>query len=547
MIKYLVSVLLLATSMSVAQTRTLDREYVPVIIKGETLPLDDMMIDNWTFFRYSMASAEWTRIPVQIDEVMIIDGQRKYNKAEAINGTIDTWDEIVVMPGDLGDRAPTSEWLSDPALHSGTRLELEFQDPQDPDETGWLYAYRLPQKPSPSLFTYQEAPSPGSAADTLSTPAYTIAHTSSGWLNYLSLSGEPTDFVDRLKLRLSGLFYGQPYQVTEEHLSATDDPVSPHLYTLRSFRDVRNRVALPIVNLTTGADYSVTYYPYAIHVGVIDADISATTIALLGLRHVRQSIDFSPSTAGAMTFYSAANPDGIPIDGNPDTPANTLPTDTGLHWTLASGNAGTVILAMDVPAIENAQTRLYYWDQQQPGTTGDQTLDTGDLRSFGDMGIQLDASTALKTNRLNIGLWIYAIDKPNQTADFGQTLVDWIAHPPTIISREQQQTTTAVDNQPRHTPETFQLSATYPNPIPSGQTVQANLTAPPGSYTVEIINILGQRILSRPLSIPPGTSTAPFRWQGLDRLGQRVPPGLYVLVVRTPRTRLHQKVVVTRP
>ncbi len=547
MIKKLFLLVLLATSMGMAQTRTLDREYVPVIIQGKTLALDDLRIDNWTLFRYSMATAAWTRIPVQIDEIMIVDSQPKYNKAEAINGTIDPWDEIVVMPGDLGDRAPTSEWLSDPALQSGSRLELQFQDPRHPEQAGWLYLYRLSRETSPSLFTYREAPSSESAADTLSTPAYTVAHTASGWLNYLTLTPDPTDLMDRLKLRLSGSFYGQPYQVTEESLSATDDPVSPHLYPLRSFRDVRNRVALPIVNLTTGADYSVTYYPYAIHVGVIDAEISATTIALLGLRHVRQSIDFSSSIAGAMTFYSKANPDGIPIDGTPDTPNIALSADAGLQWAMARGNARTVIKIMDVPTIENAQTRLYYWDQQQPGSTGDQTLDTGDLRSFGDMGIQLDASTALKTNRLNVGLWIYALDEPNQTTELGQTLVDWIAHPPTIVSQEQQQTPTVVDEQPRHTPDTFHLSTTYPNPIPSGQIMQANLTAPPGTYTVEVINILGQRIHSLPLSITPGSSITSFRWQGLNRMGQPIPPGLYFLVVRTPHTRLHQKVVVTRP
>ncbi len=505
------------------QYKTLQRRYVPIILKGYQMVVDRMRTDEWKAFRYQADTNTWHLIPFQVDEV---DAKGKYNKEN--DGIIDTNDEMLFMPGDLGDRAGPSRWLSDANAQRAERLELAFTDPVDGTQA-WAYLYRNVSVDQQVSGYLDYTPSPdGSAADTARSIAYNIGHTRAGWIDFISLSLAPgTNLVDRLKLRLAGeTFFNNvgAYVFTEDTLN--EDKATYHPGVIRAFHDEENLLSVPQLWPTPlNVDYKLHYFPYSFRIGVNDAQLqSPLLLAMAGLKTFRQSLDLSEAARG-MLFYSEKNTTGVLIDGSPDDVDRALAQSAGTHWVMASGDLGTILMMLEMPEIPGSTTELYYLDQltSQPL---DGTLDTGDGHSFGDMGLWVHGDV-LATDRITMNFTIYLIDQPNLNADFAARLFAWQQQPLTVEMTKQDYPATGVKDG-ASAPERFRLFTAYPNPAARGSKVNFAIeSASRGSFRFAIYNTIGQSVFAKTIRLRPGQQQV-LTWNGRDEFSvQPVPAGIY--------------------
>ncbi|HOT97295.1 MAG TPA: FlgD immunoglobulin-like domain containing protein [bacterium] len=521
-------VLLVQAALLAAQTRTLQRRYVPIIIKGAVLPLASFNSTEWRAFKY--AQGRWQAVPFQTDQV--ING--KYHHPWS-GGLIDTDDELVFMPQDLGDQA-VAKWYDDPTGRSATRLEFEFYDQLDPARKGWIYLYKSSQPAPAGYHNHIDAPT-GTAADTIVTPFYKLGHNRDGWIDYVALAANPKlDLIDRLKLRFAGKATLIPglgnYAATEDTLNKGE--CSPWPAPIRLMRDQRSKLAIPQLGFENiGIDYQLTYYPASMTLGVTDAQLQSESITVLaGVKTLRQSLDLAPAAAG-MKFYSEINRSGVAIDGAADAIDATLKTQTGLHWAMASGQQGTLLLILEMPAIKGGSTKLYYRDSQAGGTNDD-TPESGDMKSYGDMGLwaQATGTSSIATSKITMGFSMYMLPERSRDALFADSLFIWVKQPPGVSIIEQIAPPLGVVVEGQQ-PQGFALSPAWPNPVTwTAGGVQWRMTAPQrvGQVEVRIYNALGQ--LVRRWSTTAGDRSTVVTWDLRDESGFVAAPGCYYLQVR---------------
>lgn len=90
----------------------------------------------------------------------------------------------------------------------------------------------------------------------------------------------------------------------------------------------------------------------------------------------------------------------------------------------------------------------------------------------------------------------------------------------------------------------FALTSAYPNPFRTTTTITYDL-AQPTSVTVEVYNLLGQRVWHRSRGLEaPGPQR--FTWRGESDLGLSIPNGVYFVSVRTPDETQTIQVVLQR-
>lgn len=529
------------------QTKTMDRRFVPILISGSQFPRVDLRISEWAAFRFDAQNQQWTAVPFQVDEVDLVNGQRKYNHVQARNDRIDLVDEITIMPEDLGDRAALGQWLDERQSREDFRIELTFFDPLAPDKKGWLYLYHTTAAPSVSGYhRYSPAPA-GTAADTARTRSYRIGRTPDGWIDYISLAAAPEkNLLDRLKLRLSGKSFlpglGR-YTCNEDTLN--NGSSNYHSGCVRAFHDQRPSVSFPVVG-TLKADHQWEYYPYSFRIGASGIAVQESILQLIGLNSIRQSLDLSVHAVGGR-FYSASNPDGVPIDGNPETIATKLQQTDGAQWLLASGPWGTIEMIVECPKIRNAAVSLYYHDSQAGGTL-DGSIDTGDKRSLGDMGLWVHTKkNNLSTDRLSIDFTCYLINEQDHNAAFGRRLFQWDQNDLTLTYQEQTHSAERVDPD-RFTSDGWVLQPGAPNPFnPQRSTWQAVLQAPAAGPPTEarIYNLSGQCVaILAPQAADQGSWL--FRWTGLAASGAKAPDGLYILRIQGPEQTFSQRFLLSR-
>jgi hypothetical protein len=109
----------------------------------------------------------------------------------------------------------------------------------------------------------------------------------------------------------------------------------------------------------------------------------ATLLALsdpVRTTYLRASMDWNEQASGVI-FYDSNNPTSTTVDGVPDT----IAVSPVAKWTQVSSITGTVVSVSQMPAGLGGTQSTYYRD--------DSTLDgadTGDQRSYGDTGFQVD-------------------------------------------------------------------------------------------------------------------------------------------------------------
>mgnify|MGYP006278023535 CR=1 FL=1 len=545
-------ILLLLVSGAQAQLNTITREYVPITHQLSKAPLFGMNLENWTAFAYNAQNNEWRAVPFQFDQLNE-NGHYETSPPDTANAN----DELCMLPEDLGDRAPASIWLDDDATQQLPRLELEFVDPLNPDQKGWVYLYQnVSNVPIiPSFLSYIPGPEGTPAADTIVTAAYTLGHDQNGWMDYLSLaSNKSKNLVDRFKLRLAGSssLVGGEYEINETWVEAStsEDAVKFYKGSVRAFHEIDASILLEKLNLILLPDradfsYHFQYFPYSFQIAA-ETDLDPGLIALFGVKLIRQSLDLNQNAIG-MQMYSPRNREGIFIDGLPDDVNLAIEPGNEQNWLMASGPQGTILIVFEISSIEKSNKQLYYYDNEN-GSTADGTEDTGILGSYGDMGILIQATgSAFKTrDKLTVNYKGYFIDRPNTNVTFGEQIMAWENHPLQLNATEQFYEPSWVDHDDTLHPETFELRPAYPNPFNPVKQAHTRIEfrgEPSHMYDMVIYNILGQHVAQfQNMQSSHGSHT--IQWDGRNEQGAPINPGIYFYSVSNGSETFTKKLIV---
>jgi len=543
----LFSTLLLAQSTNKAfasKPKTLERKFDPVVFRiGPTSGLYRLRVNDLFAYKFDAANNKWARIPFQIDTL-----DSKGQQLLATNVVVDSnfTDEAVFMPEDAGDQADINQWLPDAGAQQFKRFELEVADPLTPDKKGWVYLYQKVATAPPVKGYIDYVPAPqGAGSDTVKGLTYVEGHNSIGWTNSVKLPKvSDLNLFDQFKIRLKGSsFLIGSYTATEKDninfvsLNFGKGPVRGlRLWEFEIFLMVAgNPFSLGKVPFTT------QYYPYSSLLGG-NFIVSSQNTALAGLNLLRLSQDLSANASG-MQFYSSTDATkSYLIDGVEDLPGSTLQDRT---WLMATGTRGTILILVKVPTISGTARKLYYYDNSTSGRTGDGTPDTGDLKSYGDMGIRFDG-TVTGTLTLSFDLNTFYLDPAANPRALGEQLNSFRQFPMEVAVRPQTMTPSAVA-EPGKNPNAFALFDAHPNPFKTSEGVvriNFNLGVNSRSARLRLFNLLGQEVAR--FDVADLLQNQTVLWDGRDRLGRLVPAGVYFYQLQAGRQRAVKKLVLMR-
>ncbi len=376
---------------------SLARQHAPVVISGGLLsdltgsPLDEIFV-------YAYQDTTLTQIPFQIDEretggmyVAVEDSQ------------LDDDDELVFMATDSGGRVDNPSLDVDGTVITPTYV-ITLTDPIS-DTHAWAYVFcsdGLSRTFSADYVSYDDS------NDRITSPGrYAIGFNATyAFQDYLTLGSSSLDLLDRNKLRVAGTVMFISVSANEEDIAkdsvhAIDGPVrvtrvSTSTFTMESLPAqiiatlfaYRSLIVQPATIAVPGAPIQITYY--------------------------RTSIDWNEQSAG-MTYYDANNPAGATINGVPDVVTISPPT----RWTQVASVTGTVVNVSKIPAGLGGTQSTYYKDDS--AVDGD---DTGDQRSYGDAGLQVNNPNAGDYTILG---HVYFLT--GTTANVGATYLDYYDNP----------------------------------------------------------------------------------------------------------------------
>jgi len=527
-----------------SQSSSVNRTFEPIVGTAATLaPLLNDSSKFFTAYKYNAAVDNFIPIPFQIDDVSR-DGDF-FAEDVGFTDIIDSTDQIVFMPGDVGNQAATSKWLSDPNV-AQTRVELAISNPAGGQ--GWVYLFRNVTA-KPVVQPYVRYASTTAFSDTVFGASYTEAHDASGWYTDTKIlpssGGDGQDIFDRRKLRIAGKVTIKLFNFTT-NVTLKEDTLA---YTGLRFKEGPVRGVRELTGLISlsGNDFVLPfvsqYFPYSnvfslqnINIPVIDDSFIRVTIG-----EIRQSLDFNDRASG-MKFYNAANLGGVTIDGNDDGAVPDGLTD-GLNWMMAAGNPGTVLSLTTVPVLGDSR-KLYFKDNAVQDVA-----DTGDKLSYGDFGWRLSTATNI-TGVLDFVLTTYYLEA-NRPASIGEEFKTRANSPLAVTATSQQRTGTAVADR-NELPNSFVLGDAQPNPFWAlkGQ-VRLSFQIGQGLDTpsLRIYNLLGQEVARFDLKNVRASNDGAAQnlvWDGRGVNGQLLPAGVYFYQLRSGAQVATKKLVLIR-
>jgi len=385
----IVSVALAVQAMAtgLTETKTLDRDLEPVVVKGSQAsafsgaPVGDLFV--YTFNGSSLAG----QIPVQVDEITA------GNYVATEDGFLDSDDEIVIMARDLGDQKPVTTSLTTTLSISNTWYEIEVADSLNPTKKGWAYLVRsssLAPSFAGDYAGYTTGPPPGITAS-----QYELRYKTGSanpdddffGVDYLALNGSGTDILDRTKLRVVASVFGVPVAFTEESLSSPATTL---------IKDGPIRVILrQTANAPLVGPQQATYKAYhSLVEGTVNIDFSA--VGFNPISSGRTSNDLDSAVSGNATFYNANTLAGVTVDGSPD-PIAVTPLS---NWTQISHNNSGRLVQVGNPTSAGGTQTNFYRDNSTP-----EDSDTGQPGSYGDAGV-LVQGTINSTFSLRSSLYV---------------------------------------------------------------------------------------------------------------------------------------------
>ncbi|MFQ5605028.1 MAG: T9SS type A sorting domain-containing protein [bacterium] len=377
-----------------AEMKTLDRNLEPVVVTG--LPQFNGAkigeFDNELYlYAYRSNLNKWEQIPFQIDEVVDDNGRKNYFLPD--DGAWDANDELVFMAKDAGDRDPGS-WISDLLSQGFVRYEIKVIDPTAPGKVGWVYLYRsttLSLDSNLADYVRYFASQTGKVGeDTVLATNYKISNSNRGLPNGLEIfpavGGSGQNLFDRLKFRAKVKikigFISFTVTIKETSIVFKGSDTVNHIDgRVRVVREIVSTIDAGVKDIDFRPPPTLFYYPYSTIIHVEIGNISGASI-----NSGRLSIDLSDNALG-MQFISANNPaPGFTIDGVSETPLdgidNVLPDS---NWIYINGDPqGTIMHFYPLSTSVGGSRKLYYQD-----TTSKVNDDTGDNKSYGDVGIEI--------------------------------------------------------------------------------------------------------------------------------------------------------------
>ena len=352
----------------VPSAASLGRQHDPVVITGGLLShLVGGSVDD--IFVYAYHGTTPTQIPFQIDER---DGDGMFVAVE--DGQLDDNDELVFMAMDGGDS------VSLPLLDAGGTFitpsyVITLTDPIS-DTYAWAYVFSssaLSRTFTADYVSYDQG------NDRITGPGrYAIGFDANcAFRDYLTLGDDSVDLLDREKLRISGTASFPPYPPVS--ISADEEDIAKSGVHVIDGPVRVTRVSTVTLSIGPGVSAQGTYVLFAYRSLVVQPT-PIMVLPAFQIDHLRISMDWNEQ-ASVMTYYDANNPTGTIINGSPDAIAVTPAT----RWAQVTTITGTVVNVSQIPAGMGGAQSTYYKDDSAVDAG-----DTGDQRSYGDAGIQVD-------------------------------------------------------------------------------------------------------------------------------------------------------------
>jgi hypothetical protein len=391
-----VQVFLVFSPVSHVSALSIDSRVEPAIVLGSDVPdfAGTPVGDIWV---YAYIGASWEQIPFQVDERN--DTTDSYY-VDAVDGILDSNDEIVFMPFDAGTTAPLTSWIknTDPK-----RYEVTVTDPLDASSK-YVYIYTSSSLVRTFTKDYVDY-NPASAVITATDYSVGFDDAKIGIMDEIrintSIGGDNVDVLDRLKYRIQATIMGFPILLDEDDFT----------YDLTGYTDGPVRV---IQQIGSGdlIDINYAYKSYAIATQKFTFTTSPDW--------VRVSMDFL-STSTPMTYYDSIS-NMLTIDGNPDSPITTPPPT----WVEITGSHGTVVSPRDFTQV-GGNPVLYYNDDQSSNDAPE-----SESGEYGDSGLYIaDPPTGSPSTYIS-----FYMLPPNQ-GNVGSTYVTYNDNPITISALPQ--------------------------------------------------------------------------------------------------------------
>lgn len=400
-------ILLFVTSSQaeIRAVKTIDRNLEAFIVSASPLVDsskygDDSFLDvpheQLFAFSYYRLGGRWRQIPLQIDDGNADDGY--IFPPNVGDGLLTEYDEMAVMIQDLGDRVSENTWIPDLDSKNYHRFEIRCMDPET-NKSAWFYLYRSATYADTVTLDYVDH-----AGNDIYSSEYYVGHNAKGIMDHISfpeVRGErgPVEIIDRQKVRLKGKadYSGltMDYNDTEESLNL----IAAH-YIDGPVRVIQNLEwniykSIGFIEFEIPFDLTKIYYDYSVQMKG-----KATLDPEFGCELLRVSIDIHPQNAGSI-FYNDRNTNIVlnqyadqVVDRNLDVP--------GTFWALVTGENGAFLQMLTLDQ-EIARYHEVYYCERDYGTNDypedfNRTVDTGDMRSWGDIGMMLKENVVGKAN-----------------------------------------------------------------------------------------------------------------------------------------------------
>lgn len=379
------------------------REVEPFVLLGAELS-DFNGVPVSQFHLFSYKNNDWVEIPMQIDE-----RSAGGSLFEADDGVWDDNDELIFQPQDgCIDVAPAS-WIDNDDSKNYLRNKIQVYDPVKND-SAVVYLYRsatIGDTVSTSYIDYEEQ------NDEIFTESYKIGFDDNlKFWDELRLNDNGSlsdDLLDREKNRMGGnvVILGD-WLITEEDLI----PIAMYFKSgkIRITRHVDSEVT--VLGQTVTFENTRQYYRSYFSVPMTTIENGPT----MGTNLFRVSFDFTVNAIGAIE--SDEKNSSLTVDGVPDANVQrNIPLSQMSHkWIKVSLTNNSVVVIGDFTEVANTN-KLYFHDNYGGGS-GDGSGDTGDMVSYGDLGLQFeDLNSGNQSFSLNayIGIDTYLVGQTIQS------------------------------------------------------------------------------------------------------------------------------------
>lgn len=353
------------------------RPATPIVVTGSDLtdhlnqPVDQLHL-------YALVNGAWEYIAFQIDEKGP-DG----SFFTPDDGLLDANDELAFQPQDGGERAAIHLWPDHPGFTSAPRLEIEITDPVD-GGTAYVYLFHSETPLTPPVFNWLDY---DEAADLVTGHGYGAGFDLSlrfmDQLWFFDEQQTTPDLLDREKLRVQGTFIILPFTLTEEDIVPVDFMALAG--PTRVIRHVSGEITL--AGNVVPVELQRHYYRRSMNAPTDLANFGGGLPPGLTINDIRISLDYSVDAIGGQV--SDPNNGGLLVDGVPDPGVQTsiTPAQAEAYWIGFEWEDYALFLGSRFSGV-STDPRFYYHDNAGGGTA-DGTPDTGDMASYGDMGLRL--------------------------------------------------------------------------------------------------------------------------------------------------------------